>query len=202
MNHGFVIAFATAVLKHVLQNGLIDHDIPAILGSDIAVSGLPPDRVLAGGDEQAQLNLFLWQITPNTSLRQSPAQAAARARGAHSQHPLPVDLHYVLSAYGARDFQLEVLLGAAMHILHQSANLQHADLRALADSLAATASDETLGGVLGALHRAGVVEQIEQLQIVPQFLVMEEMARVWAATQSHYRPSAAYRVSLFTSAER
>ena len=78
MTTTLAIAAITAVLKHLLENGLAESDVTASIGGDVIVSALPPDRATTGADERAQLNVFLYQATPNTGLR-SPAAGMGRA---------------------------------------------------------------------------------------------------------------------------
>ena len=62
MSHTLVLAAVTAVLKNMLENGLVERGVTAALGSDTAISALPPDRVATGADEKSQMNLFLYQV--------------------------------------------------------------------------------------------------------------------------------------------
>ncbi|MBD0326353.1 MAG: DUF4255 domain-containing protein, partial [Pyrinomonadaceae bacterium] len=69
MSTALAIASVTAVLKDLLHNGLIDHDLVSSLG-DVLVSALPPDRIdISETTGNSQLNLFLYQVTPNTGWR-------------------------------------------------------------------------------------------------------------------------------------
>ena len=54
----------------------------------------------------------------------------------------------------------------------------------------------TLPPALRALADSGLQDQVEQLSIKPEFLSTEEMSKFWTATLAHYRPSAAYEVSV------
>jgi hypothetical protein len=54
----------------------------------------------------------------------------------------------------------------------------------------------TLPPALRALAECGLADQIEQLRITPEFLNTEEMSKLWTATQAHYRPTAAYQVTV------
>jgi hypothetical protein len=54
----------------------------------------------------------------------------------------------------------------------------------------------TLPPWLRALRDSGLQDQIEQLRITPEFLNTEEMSKFWTSTLAHYRPSAAYEVSV------
>src|SRR4029077_11082294 len=63
MSSALAIAGVTAVLRDLLNDGLINHNISGVLGSTVTVSTLPPDRVVpANGTENTQLNLFLHQV--------------------------------------------------------------------------------------------------------------------------------------------
>ncbi len=100
MSNALAIAGVTAVLRDLLNDGLINHNVSGVLGSTVTVSVLPPDRVLtAGTSEVSQLNLFLHQITPNTGWRNEglPSRDGA-GRQRLSNPPLALDLHYLLSA--------------------------------------------------------------------------------------------------------
>src|SRR5215211_6505709 len=87
MSSALALASVTAVLKDLLENGLASAAITTKLGGDSAVSALPPDRVAAGADEKAQLNLFLYLVTPHTGLRRSTNGSTSTA--------LALDLHYL-----------------------------------------------------------------------------------------------------------
>ena len=61
------IAAVTAVLKDVLLNGLVDHDAMNTVGQ-VMVTAQAPDRVTLT-EQNSQLNLFLYLITPNAGWR-------------------------------------------------------------------------------------------------------------------------------------
>ncbi|MDD5410697.1 MAG: Pvc16 family protein, partial [Methylobacter sp.] len=71
MSSALAIAGVTAVLRDLLNDGLINHDATGTLGSTITVSAGPPDRVIpaSGGTESSQLNLFMYHVTPNSGWR-------------------------------------------------------------------------------------------------------------------------------------
>ena len=109
MTSALALASVTAVLKDLLENGLARGGVTSKIGGDTSVSALPPDRVTAGTDEKPQLNVYLYAVTANTRLRNE-----RKSNG----RPLTLDLHYLLTAYGAQDFQTEILLGHALQLLH------------------------------------------------------------------------------------
>ncbi|MBA5872968.1 MAG: DUF4255 domain-containing protein [Nitrospira sp. CR1.2] len=192
MSTALAIAGVTAVLRDLLNDGLINHNVSGLLGSTVTVSALPPDRVVpVNGTESTQLNLFFHQVTFNTGWR-NHALPSRDGSGMQrlSNPPLALDLHYLLSAYSAEELGSEILLGYAMQLLHEVPVL---DRQAITTALTPSPSvDTTLPPALRALAECGLADQVEQIKLVPDPLSSEEMSKLWTAVQSHYRPSAAY----------
>ncbi len=192
MSTALAIAGVTAVLRDLLNDGLINHNVSGLLGSTVTVSALPPDRVVTvNGTERTQLNLFLHQVTFNTGWR-NHALPSRDGSGMQrlSNPPLALDLHYLLSAYSAEELGSEILLGYAMQLLREGPVL---DRRAITTALTPSpAVDTTWPPALRALAECGLADQVEQIKLVPDPLSSEEMSKLWTAVQSHYRPSAAY----------
>ena len=196
MSTALAIAGVTAVLRDMLNDGLINHNISGVLGSTVTVTALPPDRLTtAGGADSTQINLFLHQVTPNLGWRNErlPSRDASGSQRL-SNPPLALDLHYLVSAYGAEDLHAEILLGYAMQLFHENAVLSRAAINtALSPSPAVGA---VLPPALRALAECGLADQVEHIRITPATLNSEEMSRLWSALQAHYRPTAAYHVSV------
>ena len=193
MSGPFSIAAVTAVLKDLLNNGLIDHDLSAV--GNVTVTALPPDRIaVSSGEEKSQLNVFMFQVAANSALRN--AQLPARgARGERLTNPaLAIDLRYLVTAYGEREFHAEVLLGYAMQLLHETPVLTRAMIRAALTP--ALPPEVSLPPALAMLSTADLAEQAELIKITHYDLNTEEMSRLWAAMQAKYRPTAAYQVSV------
>ena len=131
MSTALAIASVTAVLKDLLNNGVIDHDLASSVG-EVVVSALPPDRIDALGtpaDQKSRLNLFLYQITPNQGWR-NVGLPSHDGRGERlSNPPLALDLHYLLTAYGLEEFHAEILLGYGMQLLHETPVLTRSAIR-------------------------------------------------------------------------
>jgi Pvc16 N-terminal domain len=192
MSSPLAIAAVTAVLKDLLNNGLIDNDL-ARVGS-FSVTALPPDRVTTGETEQNRLNLFLYQVTPNPGWR----NAALPSRGAKSERldnpPLALNLHYMLTAYGQADLNAEILLGYAMEILHNNGIIGRELIRrSLSPDNPITVAlipDDGQGR-----NAIDLADQVETIKITPHYLSADELSRMWAAMQARYRPTVAYQVS-------
>jgi hypothetical protein len=180
MSSALAIAAVTAALKALLDDHLARRSVAARVG-DVVVTALPPDRLPTGAEERSGLNLFLYHVTPHARLR-SPAASEGEGRRA----ALALDLHYLLAAYGQGDLHAEVLLGCAVQVLLETAVLTPAMLEA--------AVARATGDGQGALAGDGA-EPLGPLEISPEFLSVEETARLWSAFQARYRPCASYKVS-------
>ncbi len=196
MSNALAIAGVTAVLRDRLNDGLVNHNVTGVLGSTVTVSVDPPDRVVpTNTSETSQLNLFLYQVTPNQGWR-NEGLPSHDASGRHqlTNPPLALDLHFLISAYSAEDLHAEILLGYSMQLMHQFPVITREMIRTALNPPPDVGLD--LPPALRALADCGLADQIEQLRITPQFLNGEEMSRLWTATQSNLRPSAAYLVSV------
>ncbi len=195
MGNALAIAAVTAVLKDLLNNGLIDHNITGAVGGNVTVSALPPDRVFApGAQEGNQLNLFLYQVAPNVGWRNVGLPSRDERGGRLTNPPLALDLHYLLTAYGAEDLHAEVLLGYAMQLLHETPVLTRQSIRTALQPSPVNGS--ILSPALQALSASELADQVEQIKIVATTLNSEEMSKLWTALQARYRPTAAYHVSV------
>ena len=196
MSSALAIAGVSAVLRDLLNDGMVNHNVSGALGSSVTVSVLAPDRVVTpSGSEASQINLFLYMVTPNPGWRneQLPSRDGSgrqRLRNA----PLALDLHYLLSVYSGGDLHAEILLGYAMQLLHEMPVLSRAAIRtALSPSLDLGTS---LPPALRALADSGLEDQVELIKLTPQYLNTEEISKLWTAMQSHFRPTAAYTASV------
>lgn len=195
MSSPLAIAAVTATLKDLLNDGLLNHDLSSV--GSFSVTALPPDRVATGQNEPNQLNLFLYQITPNIGWRNVglPSRDANGVR--LSATPLALDLHYLLTAYGSQDLNAEILLGYAMQLFHETPVLTRAQLRTV---LGAPSPVDGLISPLpspfGNLSALDLADQAELIKITPVFLSTEDLSKMWTAMQARYRPTMAYLASV------
>src|SRR5262249_17934816 len=114
MSTALAVASVTAVLKDLLNNGMIDHNLTAIVGSDVVVSALPRDRIevidVNPADRKARLIFFLYQVPPTAGGRNVGFPPRNGQGERISTPPLALDLHYLLTAYGAEEMHAEILL--------------------------------------------------------------------------------------------
>lgn len=183
MSGALAIASVTAVLKDMLNEGLLDFDLSSI--GSFSVTALPPDRVTTGQNEPNQLNLFLYQVTPNLGWRNEGLPASDSNGSRVGSPPLALDLHYLLTAYGAEDLNAEVLLGFAMQLFHETPLLTRDRLRLVLEP-----------SPFGTLTAVDLADQIELIKITPVFLGTEDLSKMWTAMQARYRPTMAYMASV------
>ena len=185
MSSPFAIAGLTATLQHVLSNGLVDHGVTAAVGGTVDVKAVAPDLVLTNGSlSNPTLNIFLYQVTPNTGWRNVDLASRNYSGDRSTNPPMALDIHYILSAYAEDDLHAEMLLGGAMHLLHEIPGLDRSRIIA---ALTPLTSD---------LRECGLADQVERIKITPEHLNSEEMSKLWSAIQSNYRPSIVYQASV------
>ena len=195
MSHRLILASVTAILKNIIENGLVDRAITTSIGSESLVAALPPDRIATGADEKAQLNLFLYHVVPKGLNSQS--RHANTVDGEPSNRtPQALDLYYLLTAYGAQDFQIELLLGHALEVLNEHVLLTPEMIEATLAALSSPVGGRIVQPAMATLAAPGLAAQFAQIKICPQSMNIEEMSRLWAMLQARYRPSAAYKVSV------
>ena len=194
MSNALAIAAVTAVLKDLLNNGLIGHDLASAVGA-VTVTAKPPDLITTGVSEAAQLNLFMYHATENAGWRNVglPAMGVDGQRLANP--PLPLNLHYLLMAYGAAEFQAEILLGYAMHLLHENPVLGRDAIRTALAPPAPVGGSE-LPPAYQALSAADLADQVELIKLSPEALSVEDLSKLWTAFGAKYRPTAAYQASV------
>ncbi len=194
MSNALAIAAVTAVLKDLLNNGLIAHDLAATVGV-VKVTSKPPDLIATSPSEGAQLNLFLYRVTENQGWRNAGLPSRDDRGDRLTNPPLALDLHYLLMAYGGGDFQPEILLGYAMQLLHETPVLSRDAIR----TALAPVSPVTGGGLppeYQALSAADLADQIELIKVTPESLDVEGLSKLWTAFQAKFRVTAAYQASV------
>jgi len=195
MSNALAIAGVSAVLKDLLDSGLIDHRVTDAVGAGVTVSSMAPDAVpIDGADAVPRLNLFLYQVTPNAAWRNVDLPSRDASGRRVTNPPLALDLHYLLTAYGMAELQAEVLLGYGLQLLHENPVLAREAIRTALNP--SPVSGALLPSVYQALRSADLAEQMELLKITPSAMNAEEMSRLWSALQAHYRPTAAFQVSV------
>jgi hypothetical protein len=194
MSTPLAIAGVTYVIKDLLNNGFIDNDVSGSIRGNVNVTALPPDRIdITPG--LSQLNIYLYRVTQNQGWRNVDLPSYDSDGNRTTNPPLSLNLHYLLTSYGAREMHSEILLGFGMQLMHETPVL---DRKAIRISLRSTEAEPGHGlpDELKKLSTSELAEQIEQIKITPENLSTEEISKLWTAFGSKYRPTAAYQVSV------
>jgi len=171
MSNALAIAAATATLRSLLLHGLSISDVTT-KPLDTARKGLSSNQV----------NLFLYQTDIDGAWRNQDMPNKVKS-GETGQPPLPLRLHYLLTAYGDSDDEnkAQQLLGRAMSVLYDHPLLGADEIKA------ATAVD---------VPGSDLQEQIERVRITLQPFSLEEVSKLWTAFATNYRLSATYQVDV------
>lgn len=150
--------------------------------SGIETLTLTPDK--AARQSGVFLNLFLYHTMHNATWRNQDIPGRVR-KSERGNPPLALNLYYLISAYGEGEADLkdQQLLGGAMRILHDQPILKS---KFIEEALSAETS----------LLASQLTEQIDRVRIVPEYLDIENMSRLWTTFQTQYRVSAAYQASV------
>lgn len=189
-------AGVVAVVRYLLQNAVTDQLTTAVNATP-TVTALPPDRLTVGTNEAPQVNLYLYHVSFNQGWRNADLPSRDKAGHALSNPPLPLDLHFLLSAYGKGEFDSEILLGWAMQVLHETPILTRATIEAaLLAMTAPAAGGAPVTSEVKAIATTSLAQQSELIRIVPENLSTEDIWKLWTAFQATYRTTAAYRASV------
>jgi hypothetical protein len=165
------IAAVTRALRDLLFTG-----VNAEVGGT-HVTTLPPD-LARNGETFNQINLFLYLTSIDAAWRNMDMPDRVHP-GEVGFPPLPLALHYMITAFGKDDDDSDghLLLGRAMSVLHDRPLLSPAELH-------------------HALPESDLDHQVERVRLTPETLTIDEMSRLWTTFQTQYRISAAYQASV------
>lgn len=196
MSSALAIAGITQVIKDLLNDGLINHDITSATGTTVTVTSVPPDRIDLSS-EPTQLNLFMYQATYNPGWR-NESLPSHNARGDRINNPpLALDLHYLLTAYGGGvELHSEILLGYGMQLMHETPVLLREAIKKAIAPPATGINVSELPLSLRAFATSGLADQVEQIKISPEMMNTEDLSKLWTAFGAKYRPTAAYKATV------
>lgn len=184
MSTAMAVAAATEALRGLLQQWVTADAVHQALGFKADVWALPPDQIaLSPPEAKPGLNLFLHRISLNQGWRNVDLPCRDSAGQRVGNPPLPVDLHFVLSAYGLDPLQPEKLLGHGMQAFHHHPVITRAQLTSLLSQNPQLAA-------------SGLARQVDQLRIAPETITGEEASDLWSAFQAKYRLSFYYWVTV------
>ena len=178
MSNHLAIATVTAVLQRTLQASVQRHV------ESVRISTVAPHRIGQGTPETG-INLFLYHVSRNNALKNPDAQAQ-RARSKRTPwRQAALELHYMLSFYGNEaELEPQRLMGSVVRTFNDRTTLP-------AQIIQDTLNDSTFSY----LDQSDLSQQVQDLQIVPEDLSLEDLSKVWSVFfQTPYALSMAYKV--------
>ncbi len=179
MSNFLAIAMVTETFRQILET--------AAAASDISGTGATALRPTTGtaGLPSVGVNLYLYQVTPNGSLR-NVDEPSRRGDGTILEAPqIALDLHYLLTFYG-RDTHLEPqrIMGSVLRYLNSRPLLTRKSLQDAKQSVSV-------------LSASNLDEQVElvRLRMIP--MTLEELSKLWSVfLQTPYVLSVVYQASV------
>lgn len=197
MSTALGIASVTHVLKDLLNDGFINHNVANALGTVVNVSSKTPGQLEEdNGTPSTQLNIFMYRVTPNTGWMNTGYPSRNGDGEIINNPPLALNLHYILTAFGKDELHSEILLGYAMQILHENPFLDRDKINTSLSGSTAEDPEGSLPANLLALAGSQLAEQIEQIKIVPENISLDDMSKLWTAFQIKYRLCTAYQATV------
>lgn len=176
MSNALAIAHVTQALALLIENNLL----PEI---DMAVSvetrKPPPDP-----PADPTINVFLYQVTPNVSLRNSDLITRASDGTLLKRAVAALDLHYVISAYGEENELVgQRLIGSVVRTLHEIPVLPR-------DVIETAGQRPYLAG-------SDLLDSPQHVRFTPQVMDVDETSKLWGMLyQTPYALSVVYTATL------
>lgn len=198
-----LLAGMTGVLRYLLENGQVRHNLPTVLGADLTLSSLPPDRVKTGEDERPQINLYLYQATAKglgsrSRYRPSPSPDAAPSGGEQEAGGMETEFEmlYLVTMFGAQDFHLEILQGYALALLRENPVLDGDRLRQIWGRITRDEGGRDVSPALAPLRDAPLRGRLDEARLTLLAPPLEQVGQIWSLLQARYRPTLFLRLNV------
>ncbi|MFF0396901.1 DUF4255 domain-containing protein [Streptomyces sp. NPDC005248] len=176
MSNALAIATVTQALALLIENNLSPE-------MDIAVK-VETRKPPAEPPVEPTINVFLYQVTPNPSMRHTDLPTRA-SDGTLLKRPVAaLDLHFLISAYGEEaELVGQRLIGCVVRTLHEIPVLP-------AELIELAAERPYLAG-------SDLVDSPQRLRFTPTVMDVDETSKLWGMLhQTPYALSVAYQASL------
>ncbi|MBX3639485.1 MAG: DUF4255 domain-containing protein [Nitrosomonas sp.] len=173
MSNALAIATVTAALAQIVR-AAVQSILP---GADVLTER--PDGTSPSGP---RVRLFMYQISPNTALRNNDLPARTAGGNLMQRPTVALDLHYLLAFYGdERALEPQRMLGAAVRDIHAKPVLMR---RMIEDAIASEPF----------LSDSDLADAVEQVKFTPLPLSLEELSKIWSVFfQAPYALSVVYQ---------
>lgn len=130
------------------------------------------------------ITVFLYQVTPNAAMRNNDLPTRAADGTLRDRAAAPLDLHYVISAYGEEtELVGQRLLGCVIRTLHEIPVLPRELIELAAERPHLAGSD--------------LADSLQKVRFTPTVMDVDETSKLWGMLhQTPYTLSVAYQASL------
>ncbi|MFI5628469.1 DUF4255 domain-containing protein [Streptomyces sp. NPDC051664] len=176
MSNALAIATVTQALALLIENNLSPE-------MDIAVK-VETRKPPAEPPAEPTINVFLYQVTPNPSMRHTDLPTRA-SDGTLLKRPVTaLDLHFLISAYGEEaELVGHRLIGCVVRTLHEIPVLPHELIELAAERPYLAGSD--------------LADSPQKVRFTPTVMDIDETSKLWGMLhQTPYTLSVAYQASL------
>ncbi|KOG19494.1 DUF4255 domain-containing protein [Streptomyces viridochromogenes] len=176
MSNALAIAHVTQALALLLASNIGPEFDEAVKVEPHRPPTEPPDH--------PTLNVFLYQVTPNTSMRNNDLPTRASDGTLVKRPAAALDLHYLISAYGDETTLVgQRLIGSVVRTLHEIPILPKDVI------------EET--GQLPHLAGSDLAEAAQRVRFVPTVMDIDETSKLWGMLyQTPYSLSVVYQATL------
>ncbi|MEV7084837.1 DUF4255 domain-containing protein [Streptomyces sp. NPDC093085] len=176
MSNALAVATVTQALALLIGNNLSPE-------MDIAVT-VETRKPPAEPPAEPTINVFLYQVTPNPSMRHTDLPTRASDGTLVNRPAAALDLHYLISAYGDEATLVgQRLIGAVVRTLHEIPVLPQELIELAAERPYLTGSD--------------LAESAQRVRFTPTVMDIDETSKLWGMLhQTPYTLSVAYQASL------
>ncbi|MEU0250218.1 DUF4255 domain-containing protein [Streptomyces sp. NPDC006235] len=176
MSNALAIAHVTQALALLIETNL-PPDI------DIAVK-VEPRKPPADPPTEPTITVFLYQVTPNTSQRNTDLPTRAADGTLVRRAAAPLDLHYLISAYGEEaELVGQRLIGSVVRTLHEIPVLPKDIIE--------------LAGERAHLSGSNLAEAVQRVRFTPTVMDIDETSKLWGMLhQTPYTLSVVYQAAL------
>ncbi|WP_405387683.1 Pvc16 family protein [Streptomyces sp. NBC_01102] len=176
MSNALAVATVTQALALLIESNLGPE-------MDIAVkveTRKPPSEP----PSEPTVTVFLYQVTPNPAMRNNNLPTRAADGTLRNRAAAPLDLHYVISAYGEEtELVGQRLLGCVIRTLHEIPVLPRELIELAAERPHLAGSD--------------LADSLQKVRFTPTVMDVDETSKLWGMLhQTPYTLSVAYQASL------
>lgn len=173
MSNALAIATVTTALAQIVRTA-VQSVLP---GADVLTDR--PDSTPLG---QPRVRLYLYQVTPNSSLRNHDLPARSADGRLVKRPTAALDLSYLLAFYGNENtLEPQQMLGATVRDIHAKPVLMR---QMIEDAIASEPF----------LATSNLADAVEQIKFTPLTLSLEELSKLWSVFfQAPYALSVAYQ---------